>query len=113
MGLSRRRHGDNEILEDGSILNVGGDLHRGWRPGDNRQVKDFLGGNVSRWTALEGEIAWRLLPQLWLQAGYGSEWGDHVPLPPRWESNVALAQRTGYGDGRQQRVRFELRYSYF
>ena len=113
VGLSRRRHGDNEILEDGSILNVGGDLHRGWRPGDNRQVKDFLGGNVSWWTALEGEIAWRLLPQLWLGVGYGSEWGDHVPLPPRWEPNVALAQRTGYGDGRQQHVRFELRYSYF
>lgn len=111
--LGGTRHGDNVLLEDGTILNVGGDLHRGWRPGDERQVKAFLDGNVSRWTALGGNATWRLLPQLTVLLGYQSEWGDDVPLPPRGDANVTLTQRTGYGDGRQQHIRFELRYRYF
>ena len=111
--LERTRHGENEILADGSILNVGGDLHRGWRPGDERQVKGFLDGNVGRSITLGGRVTWRLLPQLTAALGYDSEWGDNVPKPPRWDENVTLTQRTGYGDGRQQHFYFDLRYRHF
>ena len=111
--VSRTRHGDNELLPDGRIRNVGGDLHRGWRPGDERESKKFLDGNVSRWTRIGGEMALRLWPHLSLEAGYVYEWGDNVPLPPRWGANVFLPNRTGYGNGRQQQIRFDLRYHYF
>ena len=55
----------------------------------------------------------RIFPFLFIDAGYESEWGTNVPLPPRWGSNVVLNKRTGYGDGRQQHFSFELRYQYF
>lgn len=111
--VSRTRHGDNELLPDGSIRNIGGDLHLGWRPGDERESKKFLDGNVSHWTRIGGEMALRPWPQLSLEAGYACEWGDNVPLPPRWGANVFLPNRTGYGNGRQQHFRFDLRYHYF
>ena len=111
--LGRTRHGDNEVLEDGAIRNVGGDLHRGWRPGDDREVKKFLDGNVSRRTQLGVGVAYRLLPQLSLAAAFQHEWGDNVPLPPRWGRNVELQNRTGYGDGSQRHFYFDLRYGRF
>ncbi len=111
--LSRTRHGDNEVRADGSIRNVGGDLHLGRRAGDETETKQFLDGVVSRWTEIGGRMTWRVWPQLRLETGYRLEWGDHVPLPPRWGPNVALKNRSGYGDGRQQHFSFDLRYGYF
>lgn len=107
---SRVRHGANELLDNGSILNVGGDLHRGWRPGDNRDDKDFLDGNVSRRRAVSGEVRWRLWPGMQLRAGLGWEWGDNVPLAPRDGPATPLSDRTGFGDGRQDHLFFDLRY---
>ena len=115
--LSRSRHGSNEVVEGGRdengeliIRNVGGDLHRGWRPGDDREVKKFLDGNVSRRTGLGAEMSYRLLPRFTIEAAFQHEWGDNVPLPPRWGPNTALQSRTGYGDGNQRHFRFALRY---
>ena len=111
--LSRTRHGDNVVLEDGSILNVGGDLHLGWRAGDEREGKDFLSGNLGRRTWAGGQVSWRFLPRALLALGYGLEWGDNVPLPPRDTAGVALKNRTGYGDGGQNHLSFVLRYGHF
>jgi len=115
--LSRSRHGSNEVVgrgENGELIirNVGGDLHRGWRPGDDREVKRFLDGNVSRRTGLGAQVSYRLLPRFTLEAAFQHEWGDNVPLPPRWGLSTALQNRTGYGDGNQRHFRFELRYGY-
>lgn len=112
VGLSRTRHGDNIVQADGRILNVGGDLNLGWRPGDERAVKRFLAGRVSRRTLAEGSLWWRLHGRLSLQAGYGYEWGKGVPLPPRWSDGVALRNRTGYGKGGQQHLSLDLRYGW-
>ncbi|MBM3277721.1 MAG: hypothetical protein FJY95_06525 [Candidatus Handelsmanbacteria bacterium] len=112
LGLSRTRHGDNLLQEDGTILNVGGDLHLGWRPGDANQSKTFLAGQVSRRTLLEGELRWRGQGRLEVSAGYGYERGEGVPLPPRWGSGVALRNRTGYGQGGQRHLSFDLRYGW-
>ena len=115
--LSRNRHGSNEVVEGGRdengeqiIRNVGGDLHRGWRPGDDRKVKKFLDGNVSRRTGLGAEMSYRLLPRFTIDVAFQHEWGDNVPLPPSWGPNTALQSRTGYGDGNQRHFRFALRY---
>ncbi len=111
--LSRTRHGSNEILEDGTVLNVGGDLHRGWRPLDDRESKEFLAGNLHVWTRLSLNLEWRVRPALGVAVGYAHEWGTNVPLPPRWRPNIALESRTGYGDGSSRDVSFDLRYGYF
>lgn len=111
--FSRTRHGDNELLPDGSIRNVGGDLLLGWRPGDERESKKFLDGNLNRWTCLGGKIAWRVWPYLSVEGGFASEWGENVPLPPRWDADVPLSRRIGYGDGWQHHFTFDLRYGYF
>jgi hypothetical protein len=108
--LSRTRHGDNAVLDDGSILNVGGDLHLGWRAGDERDNKDFLAGTRWQSTLLGGQVQWRFLPHATLKLGWGYEWGKNVPLPPRDSAAAALKNRSGYGDGGQQRLSFELRY---
>ncbi len=110
--MSRTRHGDNQLLPDGTILNVGGDLHLGWRPGDEQEQKTFLAGQVSRRTLLEAEGWWRIRSHLHLALGYGYEWGSGVPLPPRWGGGVALRNRTGYGGGRQRHLSFDLRYGW-
>jgi hypothetical protein len=109
----RRRHGANEVLADGQIRNVGGDLHYGWRPGDERESKHFLDGVLERRTQLGLDVQWRLLPHLLIEWGYAQEWGDHVPLPPNWGDAVPLERRTGHGDGIQRQLRFDLRYHYF
>jgi len=111
LALNRTRHGDNELLADGSVRNVGGDLHLG-PGGEARARKKFLDGQLSRRTALGGKGGWRVRPHLFIEAGYEREWGKGVPLPPRWGSGVALKNRTGYGDGGQQHFHFELRYGY-
>ena len=112
-GVSRTRHGDNVLLEDGSIRNIGGDLHLGWRPGDERESKKFLAGKVSRWTRVEVGLDLHFWAKWHLETGWAYEWGKDVPLPPRWGSNVALENRTGYGDGKQREFHFDLRYNYF
>ena len=111
--VQRSRHGANEVLEDGSIRNVGGDLHYGWRPGDERDSKRFLDGVLERRTSLAGSVEWRILPQLIAEVGYEQEWGDHVPLPPNWGPAVPLVRRSGYGDTLQRHLYFDLRYHYF
>ncbi|MEW6750557.1 MAG: capsule assembly Wzi family protein [Candidatus Latescibacterota bacterium] len=108
--LSRTRHGDNLLLPDGGVQNVGGDLHLGWRPGDPNEAKEFLAGRQGRWTRAGLEVSARLPAPLSLLLGYEHEWGKDVPLPPRWEPNVALSSRTGYGDGGQHHLRLDLRY---
>ena len=107
------RHGDNEILPDGSIRNVGGDLHLGRRLGDETETKKFLAGVLSKWTGVGGMITWRIWPLLAAEVGCQVEWGNNVPLPPRWGRNVARRNRTGYGSGREEHFSFELRYSYY
>jgi hypothetical protein len=107
---SRARHGENVLLDDGTVLNVGGDLHFGWRPGDRREEKSFLDGRLSRRDRLEGGIDWQPWPRLRLRAGGGVEWGDDVPLPPRDGSATRLQDRTGYGDGRQTEFFLDMRY---
>jgi hypothetical protein len=101
------------VLADGQIRNVGGDLHYGWRPGDERESKHFLDGVLERRTQLGLDVQWRLLPHLLIEWGYAQEWGDHVPLPPNWGDAVPLERRTGHGDGIQRQLRFDLRYHYF
>ena len=113
VSLLRTRHGYNELLSDGSIRNVGGDLHLGRRAGDETETKKFLDGVLSEWTEVRGGVAWRLWPLLEIDVGCQIEWGDNVPLPPRWGRNVARHNRTGFGSGWQQHFTFELRYSYF
>ena len=110
--VHRTRHGDNVRLADGSILNVGGDLHYGWRPGDERDDKDFLDGRLSHRTELGLAVDWRLLPRLRLRTVASWEWGDDVPLPPRDGVATPLQSRTGYGDGRQRQLSLDLRYGY-
>ena len=110
--LGRSRHGRNETLEDGSILNVGGDLHLGSRAGDNREDKEFLDGSVERRTDVGGSLSLRPWTQLSVTAAYSHEWGENVPLPPRWGEGVALQNRTGFGDGNQHRFSLELRYGH-
>ena len=110
LSFSRSRHGDNVLLEEGTILNVGGDLHRGWRPGDERQNKDFLDGNVGRRSLLTAGVDLRLWPRLRLRAGAAFEWGDNVPLPPRDGPATPLTNRSGYGDGDQTHLWLDVRY---
>ena len=59
------------------------------------------------------KVSWRVGPQLAIETGYDLDWGDNVPLPPRWGMNVALKNRSGYGDRRQQHFSLDLRYRYF
>jgi len=112
LDVGRTRQGSNVLLENGGILNVGGDLHRGWRPGDDRDNKEFLAGNLHRWTSVGASLSYRVWPRLNLAAGYGFEWGDNVPLPPRDGSATPLQSRTGYGNGREGQFHFDLRYGY-
>ena len=111
--VTRSRHGENELEADGTIRNVGGDMHYGWRPGDERETKQFLDGHRMQRTELGAGLHWRILPDLQLEAEYAQEWGQGVPLPPAWGPAVPLAWRSGYGDGRQQHLRFDLRFNYF
>ena len=111
--VSRTRHGDNELLEDGSVINRGGDLHLGRRAGDEVDSKRFLAGNLGKRAAAGAKLSMRIWPFLFIEAGYESEWGSNVPLPPRWGRNVSLHKRSGYGDGRQQHFSLDLRYQYF
>ncbi|MFH1570462.1 MAG: capsule assembly Wzi family protein [Gemmatimonadota bacterium] len=113
LAVSRTRHGSNEVLPDGSVRNVGGDLDRGWRPGDERESKHFLDGVRSRWTRVGTRITWRPWPEVQATAGYEYEWGDHVPLPPRWGPHAGAAEVSGYGDGGQQHLLVDLRYGIY
>ena len=110
--LGRTRHGRNEILEDGSIRNVGGDLHLGSSAGDNREDKKFLDGSVERLTELGGSLSLRPWTHWSVMAAYAHEWGTNVPLAPRWGDGVTLQNRTGFGDSNQHRISVELRYGY-
>lgn len=113
LSLSRTRHGYNEVLSDGTVLNVGGDLHYGWRPGDERDTKQFLDGIRSTWTLLGGQLSWRPWSRVEMTARYGYEWGDNVPLPPRWGPHVATSSIEAFGDGGQHHLGLDLRYGYY
>ena len=110
--LGRARHGYNQLLEDGSIRNVGGDLHLGSSPTDNRENKKFLDGDVERRTELGGSFTMRPWTLFSVTAGYSHEWGKNVPLAPRWGEGIRLQDRTGFGDSNQHRVHLELRYGH-
>ena len=107
---SYARHGDNELLPDGTIRNVGGDLHFGWRPGDDREAKEFLDGIRAIRHTIGVDVDWRILPRLRVVTQAEWESGTNVPLPPRWQQGVPLIERTGYGDGRQIHLAIDLRY---
>lgn len=113
LGLYGKRHGDNIHLPDGTIVNVGGDLHLGRRAGDETESKEFLAGDAGRWTGVEMGVTLRRWAELELVLRYGLEWGDNVPLPPNWGPHVAQFNQSGYGDGRQQHFSFELGYGRF
>ena len=112
LGFSRIRKGGN-LLVDGEVFNVGGDLHRGWRPGDDRTVKKFLDGNLHMWSTWSVEAHWRIQSQLKLKLSYRTESGENVPLPPRWGNNVALQHRTGYGNGSSRNLSVSMHYGHF
>ena len=112
-GFRRSRHGANILRDDGTILNVGGDMHYGWRPGDERESKAFLAGRLARRTEISGGVRWRILPLLVAAVEYRQEWGTGVPLPPAAGPGVPLAWRSGYGDGLERHLHFDLRYNYF
>lgn len=109
---SYARHGDNELLSDTTIRNVGGDLHYGWRPGDVRDVKRFLDGTRGIRHTLGVGVDWQVLPRLRLAVQVESEEGTNVALPPRWQPGVPLTYRTGYGDGRQTHLAIDARYGF-
>ena len=113
LGIHRKRHGDNELLPDGSERNVGGDLHQGRRPGDQSDNKKLLDGVVGKWTGVSIEASWRVWGNFEVAGSYGLESGDNVPLPPNQGADVPLDHRTGYGDGREQSVSLDFRYGYF
>jgi len=109
----RIRHGENILDADGTIENVGADLHYNWRRGDERDTKEFLAGHLVRRTELGLEINWRIWPGLGVELEYVQEWGRGVPLPPAWGPAVPLNWRTGYGDGIERHLRFDLRINEF
>ena len=111
--LYRRRHGDNVLLADGTIVNVGGDMHLGRRPEDESETKEFLAGVLGRWTGVSGRLVIRRWVQLQVAVEYGLEWGDNVPLPPSWGPHVPVSNQSGYGDGRQRHMAFDLTYGEF
>ena len=113
VSFAHSRHGDNVLLQDGSIVNVGGDLHRGWRPGDARDDKDFLDGIVSTHRVLAAMASLHLRPGLSVRMSASLDWGDNVPLPPRDGAATPLSHRSGYGDGRQTQMSFDMRYGVF
>ena len=88
-------------------------MHLGRRAGDEVDSKRFLAGNLGKRAAAGAKLSMRIWPFLFIEAGYESEWGSNVPLPPRWGRNVSLHKRSGYGDGRQQHFSLDLRYQYF
>jgi len=110
--FAHARHGRNEVLDDETIRNVGGDLHLGSSAGDNREDKEFLDGGLEKRTELGARLSLRPWTQWSITAGYSYEWGENVPLAPRWGEAITLGNRTGFGDGNQKRFSFELRYGY-
>jgi hypothetical protein len=116
LSFSRSRHGDNVLLEDGTIINVGGDLHRGWRPGGEgpqRQEKVFLDGNVGRRSLLKADLDMRLRGRMQVGVAAAFEWGDNVRLPPDDGPATPLTGAVEYGDGRQLHLSIDMRYGVF
>lgn len=111
--VGRTRHGYNELLTDGTVRNVGGDLFLGPRPGDQRDTKSFLDGVLATRTRLETAVRWQVWPNLALSGGMAVEWGSNVPLPPEWDPDVPLTRRSGFGDGREEHLTLDLRYGIF
>ena len=109
----RSRHGENEEAGDGSLRNVGGDIHYGWRPGDERTSKKFLDGLVQRRTELEARVRWNLVGGLAVELGFVKTWGKDVYWPPNWGSATVPERRTGIGSGAQEELFFDLRYRHF
>lgn len=109
----RSRHGENEEGGDGSLRNVGGDIHYGWRPGDERTSKEFLDGLVQRRTELEARVHWNVAGGLGVELGFVKTWGKDVYWPPNWGAATVPERRTGIGSGAQEELFFDLRYRHF
>ena len=109
----RSRHGENEILDDGSLRNVGGDIHYGWRPGDERMSKKFLDGLVQKRTEFEARVHWDIAGSLGIELGFAKTWAKDVYLPPNWGSSIPRQRRTGIGSGAQQELFLDIRYRRF
>jgi len=73
-------------------------------------VKKFLDGHVSIRNTVGVELDYTRWSRLRLVGRFEWEDGTDVPLPPRWQNGVPLPWRTGYGDGTQTRIAFDLRY---
>lgn len=92
------RHGRNEVLPDGTVRNVGGDVSLGYRVGDNDETKVFLDGILERHRELGADVRYRPLPNLHLAASY------------RWIRSYD-AGRDEDSDARE--MVFSVQYSYF
>ncbi len=109
----RTRHGFNELLPDGTVRNVGGDLFLGWRPGDRRDGKTFLDGIRAQWTRWQLNGQWQPRTGVTMTAGVTVETDRNVPLPPDWDLDVPLTRRTGFGGGHSTQVSLDLQYGVF
>ena len=76
LGVERIRHGANFIDEEGIVRNVGGSLNYGWRPGDDRDSKEWLSGKRQKWTALTFSGSWNPWPILMVESGYQKIWPE-------------------------------------
>jgi hypothetical protein len=113
LAWDRTRHGFNELLPDGSVRNVGGDLFLGWRPGDRRDGKTFLDGVLARWTRWQLQGQWQPRTGMAVTAGVAVEADRNVPLPPNWDLDVPLSRRSGFGGGHSTQVSLDLQYGVF
>jgi len=89
-GLERIRHGANSIDEHGITRNVGGSLHYGWRPGDERESKEWLSGERQKWTALTLGVNWSPWPNSMIGSGYRKVWTERstINLPSDFDLNM-------------------------
>ena len=76
LGLERIRHGANSVDESGIVRNVGGSLHYGWRPGDERENKKWLSGVLHEWSTLTLIVSWNPLPNVFVASGYKKVWTE-------------------------------------
>lgn len=85
-------HGANYVDGQGITQNVGGSLHYGWQPGDEREVKDWLSGERQEWTALTLDLRWNPWPNLLLSSGYKKVWTKYPALSGPSDSDLNLEQ---------------------
>ena len=76
----RRRHGENPVNPDGSILNIGGNAQLGRRPTD-APVRQFMSGDVTVRTRLGLGLSFEPVRNWALQTAYARTNGRNVQLP--------------------------------